>query len=278
VLEDYFTKLNTVVSQVPPVLLLLLVVGFGMYKFWKECNVTRKWNTSVFDMFFVSLFFGLLGGRASYIISNWQEFNQYIWYWLPYEKYGDQVFFFRLLPWRFFRIWDWEIQIIVMFVSFVIIGILWVLFVKKWKWSHMYTPIFTTAVIMISLSFVLIGMFVNNLEWFFQGIITLLPLLLLTYLQKNIRKRIIGRKEVRILAVTEIIFLSISVLYFSFSYITAEITKLESISLFVFLGIFIISSIAYIIEVNKANVTIETLSSLDTISGYEIGKDIRFSK
>jgi hypothetical protein len=188
------------------------------------------------------------------------------------------VFFFRLLPWRFLRIWDWEIQIIVMFVAFVVIGILWVLLVKKWKWSHMYTPIFTTSVTMISSSFLLIGIFVNNLEWFVQGAITLLPLLLLTYLQKNIRKKIIGRKEIKILAVTEIIFLSISTLYFSLTYIGADITRLERGSIFLLLLLFVFSSIAYILEVNKANVTIETVSSLETISQYEIGRNIRLSK
>ncbi|MHC1716972.1 MAG: hypothetical protein AB9915_03775 [Candidatus Dojkabacteria bacterium] len=276
--QDIFEKINSVVSHISPVFLSLFILLLGMYKFWKECNVTRKENTSVFDMFFFSSLFGLFLGRFTFILSSWEKFEQYIWYWLPYEKYGDQMFFFRLLPWRFFRIWDWEIQIIVMFVGFTMLATLWTFFVKRWKWSHLYTPIFTSSILMISSSFLLIGLYADKYEWFVQGSVMLVPLIILVFLQKIIRDRIIGKKEIRVLAITEIVFLLMPILYMGYSYMGAEITSAERLSVIVLIIWFILGSFIYLAEINKANVTIEKVSSLGTISESDIEKSIRLSK
>jgi len=278
VYQEILEKAGSFLSQIPPVFLFAVVIIFGMYKFWKGCSVTRKENNSIFDMFFFSSIAGLFFGRLAFILSNWSEFNQYIWYWLPYEKYGDQIFLFRLLPWRFFRIWDWEIELIVMFVGFIVFATIWTVAVKKWKWSHLYTPIFTTATTMISLSFLLIGLYVNKVEWSTQGFLILVPLLLLVILQKIIRDRIIGRKEMRILAITEIIFLAIPTIYLVFNYFSVEATTFERASVVVLLVWFVFGSFVYIAETNKANVTIEKVSSLGTISDSDIDRTIRLSK
>ncbi len=249
-----------------------------MYKFWQGCLVTRKENNSIYDMFFFSSLMGLIIGRITYIISNWEEFNQYIWYWLPYEKYGDQTFFFRLLPWRFLRVWDWEINLIVMFVGFVVFATIWTLAVKKWQWSHMYTPIFTTATTMISLSFLLIGLYVDKTEWIMQGVIILVPVLILAIAERVIRDKIIGRKEMRILAITEITLLAIPVGYLVYSYLMMDATMFEKVSIVILLVWFVFGSFVYIAETNKANVTIEKVSSLGTISDSDIDRTIRLSK
>lgn len=271
-------KIGSVVSQIPPVFLFLLVIVLGMYKFWKECSITRKENNSIFDMFFFSSIFGLILGRASYIISNWEEFSKYIWYWLPYEKYGDQIFLFRLLPWRFLRIWDWEIQIIVMFVGFVVSATIWAVFVKKWKWSHLYTPIFSSATSMIALSFLLIGLFVNQIEWVTQGLFLLVPIVLLLISQRIIRDRIIGKREMRFLAIVEIFFLSVTTGYLVYSYRTVDSTIFEIGAVLLLFVWFLFGSLVYILEINKANVTIEKVSSLGVISDSDIKSSIRLSK
>lgn len=271
-------KTGSFVSQIPPVFLFLLVIVLGMYKFWKECNITRKENNSIFDMFFFSSILGLILGRASYIISNWEEFGKYIWYWLPYEKYGDQIFLFRLLPWRFLRVWDWEIQIIVMFVGFVVSATIWTVFVKKWKWSHLYTPIFSSATSMIALSFLLIGLFVNQVGWVNQGLFLLVPIVLLLISQKIIRDRIIGKREMRFLAIVEIFFLSITTGYLVYTYKTVESTGFELGAVILLFVWFVCGSLVYILEINKANVTIEKVSSLGVISDSDIKSTIRLSK
>ncbi|NMC09146.1 hypothetical protein GYA44_02340 [Candidatus Microgenomates bacterium] len=276
--QQIIEKVEFFFEQIPPVILFFLVIVIGMYKFWQGCLVTRKENNSIYDMFFFSSLMGLIVGRITYIISNWEEFNQYIWYWLPYEKYGDQTFFFRLLPWRFLRVWDWEINLIVMFVGFVVFATIWTLAVKKWQWSHMYTPIFTTATTMISLSFLLIGLYVDKTEWIMQGVIILVPVLILAIAERVIRDKIIGRKEMRILAITEITLLAIPVGYLVYSYLMMDATMFEKVSIVILLVWFVFGSFVYIAETNKANVTIEKVSSLGTISDSDIDRTIRLSK
>lgn len=276
--NEVLEKIGSFVSQIPPVFLFLLVIVLGMYKFWKECNITRKENNSIFDMFFISSIFGLILGRASYIISNWGEFSKYIWYWLPYEKYGDQIFLFRLLPWRFLRVWDWEIQIIVMFVGFVVSATIWAVFVKRWKWSHLYTPIFSSATSMIAISFLLIGLFVNQVAWVTQGLFLLVPIILLLVSQKIIRDRIIGKKEMRFLAIIEIFFLSFTTGYLVYTYRTVDSTVPEIGAVLLLLVWFLFGSLVYILEINKANVTIEKVSSLGVMSDSDIKSSIRLSK
>ncbi len=276
--QQIIEKVEFFFEQIPPVILFFLVIVIGMYKFWQGCLVTRKENNSIYDMFFFSSLMGLIIGRITYIISNWEEFNQYIWYWLPYEKYGDQTFFFRLLPWRFLRVWDWEINLIVMFVGFVVFATIWTLAVKKWQWSHMYTPIFTTATTMISLSFLLIGLYVDKTEWIMQGVIILVPVLILAIAERVIRDKIIGRKEMRILAITEITLLAIPVGYLVYSYLMMDATMFEKVSIVILLVWFVFGSFVYIAETNKANVTIEKVSSLGTISDSDIDRTIRLSK
>jgi hypothetical protein len=278
VFQQIIEKVEFFFEQIPPVILFFLVIVIGMYKFWQGCLVTRKENNSIYDMFFFSSLMGLIIGRITYIISNWEEFNQYIWYWLPYEKYGDQTFFFRLLPWRFLRVWDWEINLIVMFVGFVVFATIWTLAVKKWQWSHMYTPIFTTATTMISLSFLLIGLYVDKTEWIMQGVIILVPVLILAIAERVIRDKIIGRKEMRILAITEITLLAIPVGYLVYSYLMMDATMFEKVSIVILLVWFVFGSFVYIAETNKANVTIEKVSSLGTISDSDIDRTIRLSK
>jgi hypothetical protein len=278
VFQQIIEKVEFFFEQIPPVILFFLVIVIGMYKFWQGCLVTRKENNSIYDMFFFSSLMGLIIGRITYIISNWEEFNQYIWYWLPYEKYGDQTFFFRLLPWRFLRVWDWEINLIVMFVGFVVFATIWTLAVKKWQWSHMYTPIFTTATTMISLSFLLIGLYVDKTEWIMQGVIILVPVLILAIAERVIRDKIIGRKEMRILAITEITLLAMPVGYLVYSYLMMDATMFEKVSIVILLVWFVFGSFVYIAETNKANVTIEKVSSLGTISDSDIDRTIRLSK
>jgi len=191
-------KFQEILTSVNPFFLLLTVLLIGMYVFWRGCSETRKDISSIFDIFIISLFSGLLLGRISYIISNWTRFASSVWYWLPYEKYGDEIYLFRVLPWRFFRVWDWGIDILTMFVGFLLVASLWVLFVKKWKWSHMFTTIFFTAQIMLAISFLLLGGVSRNEQWILQGIVMVLLPSVLFFLKNSIKRIMIGKKEVRI--------------------------------------------------------------------------------
>jgi hypothetical protein len=57
-------------------------------------------------MWILTILFAMLWGRVSFIISNWEFFDSLPWALAPYERYGDNVYFFRLLPWNFFDLRD----------------------------------------------------------------------------------------------------------------------------------------------------------------------------
>ena len=103
-MSQAISTIVNIIREVNPFVGLLIIFFLGMYLFWKESSRSRKNNSSVFDAFILSILLGIVIGRAMFVILNWTEFSQYIWYWLPYERYGNEIFMFRLLPWRFLRI------------------------------------------------------------------------------------------------------------------------------------------------------------------------------
>ncbi|HQA99146.1 MAG TPA: hypothetical protein PLG10_02850, partial [Candidatus Dojkabacteria bacterium] len=137
----------------------------GLYIFWKEAVRSRKNNSSVFDAFIVSIIVGVFIGRVVYIILNWSDFSSYIWYWLPYERYGDQIYLFRLLPWRFFQFWDGQIDILYTFLGVLLSQTLIVVFRKKWRWSEMFSAMYLSNWVMIALTYLFVGVQGKNDIW-----------------------------------------------------------------------------------------------------------------
>ena len=272
---DILEKIQDMLNSVSPLILFTIVVFLGMYVFWSGSMKTRKNISSVYDIFVTSIFGGVVVGRACYIIINWEQFSNLIWYWLPYEKYGDEIYLFRLLPWRFLRIWDWRIDILSMFVAFILIATFWVLVVKKWKWSHMFTTIFFTAEVMLALSFILLGGSTGNQEWLTQGIVMVLLPLVLFFLKNSVKKAIIGKKELKILMFLDIFFILLTTAYVTYTYLIADISNTEKGSIIIFtlwslLGIFF-----YMKETKQADITIEKLSSVRTVSRLDINQPIK---
>ena len=275
---DILEKIQDMLNSVSPLILFALVVFLGMYVFWSGSMETRKNISSVYDIFVTSLFGGLVVGRACYIIINWEQFSNLIWYWLPYEKYGDEIYLFRLLPWRFVRIWDWRIDILSMFVSFLLIATFWVLVVKKWKWSHMFTTIFFTAEVMLALSFILLGASTGNQEWLTQGIVMVLLPLVLFFLKNSVKKAIIGKKELRILMLLEIFFILLTTAYVTYTYLIVDISNAEKASIITFAVWSLLGIIFYMKETKQADITIEKVSSVRTVSRLDINQPIKLPK
>jgi len=242
-------KFQQLLIRVNPLILFTVVLLFGLYVFWRGCLETRKNMSSIFDVFIIALFSGVLFGRICHIVINWSNFSSSIWYWLPYEKYGDEVYLFRVLPWRFLRIWDWGIDILAMFVSFLLIASLWVILVKKWKWSHVFTTIFFTAQVMLAMSFVLVGGASGNEQWIIQGVVMMLLPAVLFFLKNSVKKAMIGKKERKVLAVLDIVFIILTVIYVAYTYLTIDITNIEKGSVYTFILWTVLGTIFYIIRV-----------------------------
>jgi hypothetical protein len=201
-----------------------------------------------------------------------------MWYWLPYEKYGNEVFWFRVLPWRFLRVWDWGIDILLMFVGFLIFASIWVMFVKKWRWSHLFTTIFFTAQIMLGVSFLLLGGYAGNVGWITQGAVMILLPLTLFLLKNSVRAIMIGKKESKVLNVLDTFFILLLVVYTTHTYLTTQISVIERGGVIFFLFWTVLGIILNIIDNNKANVTIEKVSSVTAVSPIDINQPIKLPK
>jgi hypothetical protein len=271
-------KFQEILTNVNPFFLLLTVLLVGMYVFWRGCSGTRKDVSSVFDVFIISLFSGLVLGRISHIVTNWSRFASSVWYWLPYEKYGNEIYLFRVLPWRFFRVWDWGIDILVLFVGILLTASLWVLFVKKWKWSHVFTTIFFTAQAMLALSFILLGGALGNEQWIVQGAVMLLLPTVLFFLKNSVKRIMIGKKEFKVLAVLDVIFILLTVVFTSYTYLTMEISDIEKGAAITFVLWTLLGIVLYIYDLRKDHITIEKVSSVRVVSSVDINQPVKLPK
>jgi hypothetical protein len=275
---DILEKIQQILNSVSPLILFVIVLLLGMYVFWSGSMETRKNISSVYDIFVTSLLGGLVVGRICYIIINWEQFSSFIWYWLPYEKYGEEIYLFRLLPWRFMRIWDWRIDILSMFVAFILITTFWVVIVKKWKWSHMFTTIFFTAEGMLAISFILLGASTANQEWLTQGIVMVLLPLVLFFLKNSVKKAIVGKKEIKTLMLLDIFFITLTTAYVTYTYFIADINNTEKTSIITFAVWSLLGIIFYMKETKQADITIEKVSSVRTVSHLDINQPIKLPK
>jgi len=275
---DILEKIQQILNSVSPLILFVVVLLLGMYVFWSGSMETRKNISSVYDIFVTSLLGGLVVGRICYIIINWEQFSSFIWYWLPYEKYGEQIYLFRLLPWRFMRIWDWRIDILSMFVAFILIASFWVLIVKKWKWSHMFTTIFFTAEGMLAISFILLGASTANQEWLTQGVVMVLLPLVLFFLKNSVKKAIVGKKEIKTLMLLDIFFITLTTAYVTYTYFIVDINNTEKASIITFAVWSLLGIIFYMKETKQADITIEKVSSVRTVSHLDINQPIKLPK
>lgn len=262
-------------SNFSPSILFLCVVFFGMFVCWRGAIESRKDRSSVFDLFLISIFLGFLLGRIIHIVSNYQDFSGYIWYWLPYEKYGEQVYWFRLLPWRFFNIFDGGLNILSMFVMYLFSASFWSSIVKKWRWNQMFPTIYFSGEIMLALSFVLLGLNTANASWIVQGGILLLfpviSVLLITFVNK-IRKPLF---EKRLYFGANLLLVVLSVGAIAYIYLSGDLNIYGEIALYSFLIWAVLGTIIFIKDSRKANVVIEKVSSVREI---DINHPIKFPK
>jgi len=267
------------IREVNPFVGLLIIFFLGMYLFWKESSRSRKNNSSVFDAFILSIFLGVIIGRVMYIILNWSEFSQYIWYWLPYERYGNQIFMFRLLPWRFLRIWDGQLDILFTFIGILFSQSVIVLFFKKWKWADMFSAQYLSNWMMIGLIYIFVGIQSSNSEWIKHGWWILIPFAIFLILQRLLIQISFGKKKEVVRFTLHNVFALVAVIIISYVYFTSSpriptIIGIASLVVWYLMGI-----VMNISEHRKAdNVTIEKVSSVRQVTLPATRKPIRLQR
>ena len=279
-MEWLFNTIKGGIFWLGPTVTLAIITIIGLYICWKECSRSRKNNSSVFDMYLFSILGGLAFARIAHIIRYSSEYFDNIWYWLPYEKYADQVYLFRLLPWRFLRIWDGGLDLLYLFVGMILIQTVWTVLRKKWKWSDLFPAIFLSNWAMLGLSFLLLGIQWANNAWSNQGIILLVPYIVFLILQGilvNLQK---GSAKERVRLVLQVIFSIVSIgviLYIYFTLPQIEIITIIGVIIWILWGI--IGTIFHIRSSSKkTNVTIERVSSVRHVTLPDSKKTVKLFK
>jgi hypothetical protein len=151
-LEIIISWINTI-GFLPLFLVGLLL---SLFLFWKESHAHKNRN-SLFDMWFLSILVAMFWGRLAFIISNWELFESLPWAIAPYERYGESIFFFRLLPWKFFDLRDGGFLFTGIFAAYVLFAFLYNIFVKKWKWREMFFPVIISAEVLLAFILIVYG-------------------------------------------------------------------------------------------------------------------------
>lgn len=265
-MKDWLYVIKGYIEQINPFIVYLMLFLVGMYAFWRGCTESRKNRSSVFDIFFISSFLSLIVGRIVYIILEWESFSSYIWYWLPYEKYGDKIYLFRLLPWRFLSVWDGGLVILGIFLSLLLFLTFFVLVAKKWRWKHMFFPIYFSATAMLGVSFIYTGITSGFYEWIYKGLI-LITILFVFFLLFKFIVRVVKNlsQEKYILGYLGVLIVLISSGYIVYLYLSSELSFFEDILVGIFLIWTLVMSVFFIIDLRKARVSIESVSNVRSI-------------
>lgn len=278
-MSEIISNIINFVRSINPLIGLFIMFFIGLYIFWKEAVRSRKNNSSVFDAFIVSIIVGVFIGRVVYIILNWSDFSSYIWYWLPYERYGDQIYLFRLLPWRFFQFWDGQIDILYTFLGVLLSQTLIVVFRKKWRWSEMFSAMYLSNWVMIALTYLFVGVQGKNDIWIKHGIWILIPFVLFLLLQGILVNMYKDKRKEVIRMILQNIFALIAVAIISFVYFSSSPQIITIVGIIILLVWYIAGVIMNTIDSKKVNnVTIESVSSVRQVSIPEVTKPIRLPR
>ncbi|HVX92536.1 MAG TPA: hypothetical protein VHA74_00285 [Candidatus Dojkabacteria bacterium] len=216
--------------------------------------MTKKNKNSVFDMFFITSTLMILWGRVMYIVLNLNDYVGLPWSISPYERYTDGVFFFRLLPWRYFALWDGGVLYIPMFVVFVVIATLYALAVKRWRIREILGTIIIPSTFLLSTTFLATGLYSNDITIFTQGLYMVLFVFFYQALQFILS--IIWRNKMDLFFKTYF-FISIFAnafitIYLSINLLNSPITSIDRWHMYIFIIWSIIITILFVIDMNKS--------------------------
>ena len=142
----------------------------------------------------------------------------------------------------------------------------------------MFTTIFFTAQVMLSISFVLLGGATGNEQWIVQGAVMFLLPAVLFFLKNSVKRIMIGKKEIRVLAILDVVFIILTVTYIAYTYLMIDISDIEKVGVITFIVWTLLGTIFYLSGLRKDNVTIEKVSSVRIVSPVDVNQPIKLSK
>jgi len=216
-MNSIILQLNEVLSNIGFGPLLAIVILTGLYFYWLLSRKVGKDVNSIFDLWFVGFFAMFIWGRVAYIIAFWSQFESLMWFYLPYEKFADKVYLFRLLPWKLFAVWDGGILFSGMIVAFLLFSFIYIVFLKKWRWREMLKPVMVSTNIMLGLLFLVYGILVVKSEIAICGVILMLSVIVFIF--DKAKNPLIGA-----------IYCVLSTLFVGYIFMLQDVTTIDQIN------------------------------------------------
>ncbi len=155
-MDQFLETIINVINQIGFWPLFILGLFLSLFLFWKE-SYSHKDRNSVFDMWLFTILFAMFWARFSFIIANWELFESLPWALAPYERYGENIYFLRLLPWRFFDLRDGGFLFTSIFSAYILFAFLYNVLVKRWNWREMFLPVILSAEVLLVFVLIVYG-------------------------------------------------------------------------------------------------------------------------
>lgn len=268
--------LKNIIWEIPVWLITFSIFILGLFIFWKGSIEKKKNVSSVFDIFIISSVLSVIYSRVTHIILNWSEFSRLIWYWIPYEKYGDQIYLFRLLPWRYFSLWDGGLDLFALCVSFMIFTTLLTLLMKRWRWKDMFLQIYFSGMTVFILTRIYFSFLVNSNIFIQTGIYILLIFILIFVVSQVLpRMNMSVKLKNRISEISAITAVLSSSFILVLHFFSTDLQFYSRINIYAFIIWIILSTIYFLTDLRRAKVSIEKLSSVRNVGSVDVNQPIK---
>lgn len=250
-----------ILSQLGFLPIILFVTFIALYVYWREARYTNKNQNSIFDNFIFSTVIMVIWGRLSYLFSNPESYEGLIWSVFPYERYPDGFYLFRLLPWRYFRIWDGEFLFTGLFVGLIFSAFLYSIFAKKWRWREMMGAVVSCSAVYLGGLLFFLG-FISQTQLIINQSITILSLSLMYFVIARLLGKTLYKKNGKLWEklnyYTIFLYTLIISIYIPSVLLKSDITLWDRYNLLAFSFFSIISMIIFVIDVMRKEVKINT--------------------
>lgn len=245
--------------------ILVLIYAISTLIYWFSSKLIGKRRNDTFDGWFVITFATMGWGRLAYVLSNWSEFMDSFWFYLPYERYADKVYLFRAMPWKLITVWDGGFLYSAMLVAFLLGAILFIVVYKKWSVREMFAPVALSISAMMSLIFYAFGTylggdFVGDFAIYKEiGIIGILNfvgmliMLIINYVINASRKQTHSRKLFR--DFLNFIYLIVSSYFLVDVFLASglQITGIDRVNIYIYIGLLVVFVFSGLLSVNQQN-------------------------
>lgn len=237
-----------------PVLLILYLVT--MTFFWYESMRVNKNRNAILDQWFFTTIAMIFWGRLMYLLTNWSSFVGGYWFWLPYEKYGDEIYFLRAMPWRILQIWDGGFLFIPMYFAFLVINYMYVVMFKKWRWKEMMYAVVASANLMLGGTLFVFGYFIQSGDIINYGIY-LLAFFMVFWSIRAVVKGVYRNMKYKMEAVLDFfaaIYLMLTTGLIGYIFLSQDITGIDKahVYLTIFFSLFML--VMFILDVRRGEV------------------------